>query len=768
MRTPVEVAVYRRTGIPSLEEAFMETEKMSTPVTQRLLAERDDLNRRLVAVNAQLEELAAAERDDLRHRLSALESRVQLLAATIGPAPAPALAQQPPVDGPIPAAEPEAVPVPVHPDQERPPVPLAPPPAAAPAPSRPPLVAECVSMGDLALQSSAAADAKFLGWVPAGTRLFLTGAAAGGRSEIAYYDGTAWVESGGLARVPRSPGPTPVSARQAASAPSQPPAPTSRPARAPVWARPGFVPRLLALAGAAVTLTGIALLLVLAAQYGFFGPEARTASAAGLAIVLIGLAFIVRRRDPRNVGAPILAATGVAAAFLSVVAATVSYGWLPPILGILLTAAIGVGGLVLARLWANQWVGLMCVLGSLVLTPFIGATDPVVTAAFMVALTAVTLGVERGTDWRLFPFARVLPTSLTLLALSLGASPVPSGQVAFLIGLTVALALLGLGSALAAPAEPPIGQAIAAGLMIPMALPAALSPNLLSHPVTAASVLATMAVVFGIPGFLPVVHPRVRWAAVPIGAGFTLIAALTATEQRYLGFLTLGLAAAYLAVAAQSRSAVNLFVGAVLAAIGIAEWLPLLAHFLDESAAVTAGPEQIAQSLVGITVVVLAGRAARRWVGLLRPWMIYLRWSLATAMGSMALVHLGTWLGVQAGNPSAGFQTGQAIVTSAWMVLCVGFLQRGLTATQEVADVWLHLALALAALAVAKLFLLDLGMLDAIARVGAFLVVGLLLLFVGTRYARAWERVHGGKPAPVGPTPPEAPRQPPPTGPAST
>ncbi len=348
----------------------METEKMSTPVTQRLLAERDDLNRRLVAVNAQLEQLATAERDDLSHRLSALEARVQLLAAAVGPPPPPAPAQQPPVDGTIPAAEPEAVPVP--PDQERPPAlqapPPAPPPAAAPAPSRPPLVAECVSMGDLALQSSSAADAKFLGWVPAGTRLFLTGAATGGRSEIAYYHGTAWVESGGLARVPRSPGPTPVSARQAASTPSQPPAPTSRPARAPVWARPGFVPRLLALAGAAVTLTGIALLLVLAAQYGFFGPEARTASAAGLAIVLIGLAFIVRRRDPRNVGAPILAATGVAAAFLSVVAATVSYGWLPPILGILLTAAIGVGGLVLARLWANQWVGLMCVLGSLVLT----------------------------------------------------------------------------------------------------------------------------------------------------------------------------------------------------------------------------------------------------------------------------------------------------------------------------------------------------------------------------------------------------------------
>ena len=69
---------------------------------------------------------------------------------------------------------------------------------------------------------------------------------------------------------------------------------------------------------------------------------------------------------------------------------------------------------------------------------------------------------------------------------------------------------------------------------------------------------------------------------------------------------------------------------------------------------------------------------------------------------------------------------------------------------------WLRLALVLAGLALAKLFLLDLSMLDAIARVGAFLVVGLLLLFVGTRYAKAWERARAADPvldtAAVGPS----------------
>jgi uncharacterized membrane protein len=148
------------------------------------------------------------------------------------------------------------------------------------------------------------------------------------------------------------------------------------------------------------------------------------------------------------------------------------------------------------------------------------------------------------------------------------------------------------------------------------------------------------------------------------------------------------------------------------------------------------------QSLVGIAVVVFGTMAATRWFAMRPRWSTYLSWSMATAMGSVAIIHLATWIGVQSGNASAGFQAGQALATTAWMVLCIVFLQRGLAAKEDF-DVWLHLALATAALAVGKLFLIDLGMLNAIARVGAFLAVGLLLLFVGTRYAKAWERAHG-------------------------
>lgn len=122
--------------------------------------------------------------------------------------------------------------------------------------------------------------------------------------------------------------------------------------------------------------------------------------------------------------------------------------------------------------------------------------------------------------------------------------------------------------------------------------------------------------------------------------------------------------------------------------------------------------------------------------------MLYAVWGLSIAMGSLAVVFTGAWIGVQARDPAAGFQGGHTMVTIAWMVLCIVFLRRGL-ATKRDATVWLRLAQAIAGLAVAKLFLFDLSTLAAIARVGAFLVAGLLLLFVGTRYAKAWERVHG-------------------------
>jgi len=705
-----------------------------------LLTERDALHRRLAWVDTQVTQLQVARQEVMSRRLISLEAAVLRLAT----AP---MSVRPQVTDAV-------QPVPFTKERVQ---------ASMPEP------VERTAAEPLAAYTSPTREGQLVGWIPRGSRFAVTDLTSGARTQVIYQATSAWVDSDRLILEPM-PGPVPapalvapaealVAEREAPPAPlddlltapqqaAQGPSVGFSPSGSPAWSRPGFMPKLLALVGAAVTLIGVAFLLILAAQYGMFGPLAQTISAAGLGVVLVALAFVVRARDPGNVGAPILGATGVATGFLSVVTATVIYHWLPPLLGVVLAALVGLGGMVLARLWDNEWVALVSVLGSLMLAVFVGtSSEPVTTAGLMLVMTAVTLWFERGTGWRLFPFARVLPTVMVLLQLTWRAGGLRPDQLWWLVVLTVCLALLGLVSALIAPAQPSVGQAIAVGLLAPMVAPALLAAPQLPSTVAAALILAGVAAVYFACGFLPWVEERVRWAAVPIGAGFALLAVFTATQHRYFSVLALAFAVVYLAVAARTRSGVNLIVGGILGVVGLFSWLPLLVFSLDQESAAVAGPEQIAQSLVGIAVVVLGTMAATRWFNARPRWSRYVSWSLATAMGSVAIIHLATWIGVQAGNAVAGFQAGQAIVTVAWMVLCIVFLQRGLAAKEDF-DVWLHLALAIAALAVAKLFLLDLGMLNAIARVGAFLAVGLLLLFVGTRYAKAWERAHGDDVAP--------------------
>ena len=79
----------------------------------------------------------------------------------------------------------------------------------------------------------------------------------------------------------------------------------------------------------------------------------------------------------------------------------------------------------------------------------------------------------------------------------------------------------------------------------------------------------------------------------------------------------------------------------------------------------------------------------------------------------------------------SGFVAGHAVVTVSWVVVALVLLARGVRRPA------LRVAgLVLVAAAVAKLVLFDLVALDGLARVGAFLGAGLLLLAAGTRYAR--------------------------------
>src|SRR4051812_27884246 len=133
----------------------------------------------------------------------------------------------------------------------------------------------------------------------------------------------------------------------------------------------GWIGKVLAVAGVAVTLIGVALLLVLAAQAGILRPEIRVGAGALLAAGLVAAAAWLQAGQGGRVGAIARAATGIAAAYIDVIATTTIYHWLSAPVGLAIAAVIGGGGLTLARHWSSEHLGLL-VLGPLVvLAPII-------------------------------------------------------------------------------------------------------------------------------------------------------------------------------------------------------------------------------------------------------------------------------------------------------------------------------------------------------------------------------------------------------------
>ncbi|MBL3746720.1 DUF2339 domain-containing protein, partial [Mycobacteroides abscessus subsp. massiliense] len=84
-----------------------------------------------------------------------------------------------------------------------------------------------------------------------------------------------------------------------------------------------------------------------------------------------------------------------------------------------------------------------------------------------------------------------------------------------------------------------------------------------------------------------------------------------------------------------------------------------------------------------------------------------------------------------------GFLLGHGLATVSWMAVSVALLLAGLRRYRG-RSWFTRTGFVLAAMAVAKLFLFDLATLDGVARIGAFIVTGLLLLGGGTLYAREY------------------------------
>ena len=233
---------------------------------------------------------------------------------------------------------------------------------------------------------------------------------------------------------------------------------------------------------------------------------------------------------------------------------------------------------------------------------------------------------------------------------------------------------------------------------------------------------------------------------VTVGAGGAVLAVLAVVSGAPERFVTTGLlllALCGFAAAGASRSRIALGLAGGVALVAVLGWMQ---HPLAILTASMAGSHDMVVALVDsllVAAVVAAGLwavGAQRGLGReVRLTATVVAWVLGLGASTTVLVALGTLLGAEAGETALGFTIGHAVPTVTWMLAATWLLLRGLERSRD-ADLTLRTGLLLAGVSVAKLFLYDLSALNGLVRSVAFIVMGLLLLATGSRYAKAYER----------------------------
>jgi uncharacterized membrane protein len=516
------------------------------------------------------------------------------------------------------------------------------------------------------------------------------------------------------------------------------PVPMVTPVRMPPAQKPprdeGWIGKLLAVAGVAVTLIGVVLLLVLAAQAGILRPEIRVAGGAVLAAALVGVAIWQYNRPGGRVGAIALAATGIAAAYIDVIAVTTIYDWVSAPVGLILAAIIAGGGLTLARRWDSQHLGVLVLVPLIVLAPIVAGGVTLLLVGFMLALAAASLPVQLGKDWIWLHCARIaastFPLLIALLALSFDGRRDLwlVGACAIAAGLAVVAALI-----LLPRTTNRVLMALVTGAGVLPVLCVALVADRWVAALMAAVVAATFLAVVVIGERLPGVNNAVRqiWAAV--SAVSATVAVLVAFDGDVAGPILLAMAIV-VAVAAR-REMIARWVAVGLAAVGAAFYLsyapPSSLIYATETTTAAAVSTLIASLLLIAFAVVFVWTLDHQESAM---------WAGGAVVAVYAITTFTVTAGVVIGGEERGFFAGHMAATICWIVMAAALFIYAARIPRANRSLPIGGGLALVGAAMAKLFLFDLGTLDGIFRVAVFIVVGLILLGMGAGYARLLEK----------------------------
>lgn len=507
------------------------------------------------------------------------------------------------------------------------------------------------------------------------------------------------------------------------------------PPRQPWWQREGVVSKLLALTGVAVTLSGVVMMLVIAARAGILTPWVRVAAGAMLSAALIEAGSRVHLRPGGRVGGVSLSATGIAGFFCCVVAITSVYHWVPTAVGLAIAGLVAAASVWRAMQWRSQLLAVAVTVAAAVLAPVLTGGLNTELVLFLVLLQAAGIAPERIRGWAALLLVRTVPAVLGALSLVVRFANVTDGSFgdnAQHTILPVVIAALGLISMLSARRGRVESAAAALLAYLPLIVIVAQLDGDLALLVGAGSAVATViAAVIARPLSIE------QSAVVAISASTVALAgAATFTLGEWLPVILMTIALALTTVAGQLRNRVLAITSMGFGALAVVAYL---AH-TDVRALMIAGvavDHLTLASFVGSLLLAvwapLAALGLRRISGSdsSRPWLVGA--GVVSLYGlTVSILAVGT-----ATCGTAGFHTGQFGVTVTWMALGIGLLALSLRVA-DYAKIGILGGLTLAAAAVTKLFFFDLATLHGMTRAATFIVVGLLLLLAGSRYAQAF------------------------------
>ncbi|NMM84497.1 hypothetical protein B2J88_08985 [Rhodococcus sp. SRB_17] len=516
--------------------------------------------------------------------------------------------------------------------------------------------------------------------------------------------------------------------------------------REPWWQRDGVISRLLAIAGVSVTLIGVVMLLVLAAQAGFFGPPLRVIGGAALSGGLIFAGFRVYGRPGGRVGAIALVATGFAGLYLDVMAASVLYGWLVVPVAMVVAFGIAAAGIAVAVKWDSEPLALLIVLGAALLAPVLTGAITLTLIGFLVAIQLAAFSAQLGREWKYLGLARTVPVVLALVvAVASGLiSGATDSEAAQLVVCAILVAAIGLTSSVlvqrtGSPSRGGVPGGWSSATFVVATLPLIAVGLLLDRQMAALLYGVTAALLLSGAAVGRALSANLRMSVAGAGALALLLCCAAGSPESLIAAVLLVVAMIFFGVAFSAGSRFVFALGSIFATAGLIGFLVSVPPAALMTARAASAHLDAISALTGLAVigVLIAGAWTIRRLKLVDENNIATIWAFAGLGALYGLTCALVASGIEIWGAATGFVFGHSAATVVWMLAATSALVYGLNNRRH-AHVMLGTGLALTGAALAKLFLFDLATLSGLVRGVAFLIVGLLLLLVGTRYARAF------------------------------